>query len=142
MRHRTRTHSGCSDVPARLVVFACAASAGVHAGLVPEHLGTEPRLGAAFAVAVALLLTTGIAVTARPRDPRLARGSALLFAGLIAAYGASRTTGIPVLAPSPEPLDAVGMATNLAEALGLVAALSLNRRWGDVQPSRVQEVTQ
>ncbi len=142
MRHRTRRRGGFSDVPTRLVVFACAASAGAHAGLVPEHLRAEPRLGGAFAIAAALLLTTGIALATRPRDTRLARASALLFAGLIAAYGASRTTGIPVLAPAPEPLDAVGAATNLAEALGLAAALSVNHRRGDVQPSRVQEVTQ
>jgi hypothetical protein len=82
-------------------------------------------MGVAFLVAVALLLATGIAVARRPGDLRVTSAAALLFAGLIAGYTASRTTGIPVIGPDPEAVDAVGIATNLVEALGLACALSL-----------------
>ena len=112
------------------VVFACAASAGAHAGLAPSHLQSEPRMGVAFVVAVMLLVATGVLTVLRSADVRVASGAALLFAGLIAAYITSRTTGIPVLQSDSEPLDAVGAATNLVEALGLVSALLL------MQPGR------
>jgi hypothetical protein len=38
-----------------VVVAACAASAGAHAGLVPQHLAHEPRLGVAFIATTAVL---------------------------------------------------------------------------------------
>ena len=57
----------------------------------------------------------------------IARAVALLLAGLIAGYPATRTTGIPWLAPDPEELDAVGLATNVVEALELVFALWLGQ---------------
>jgi len=100
-------------------------------------------MGVAFVVAVLLLLAIGTAAAALPADGRVAYAAALLFAGLIVAYIASRTTGIPLLSSDPEAVDAVGVATNLIEALGLACALLLT------QPSRhhrrravSQEVTQ
>jgi hypothetical protein len=108
-------------------VFACAASAGAHAGLVPAHLSSEPRLGIAFAVAVLLLLGAAVGLTFRPSDRRVATAVALLLAGLVVAYLLTRTTGLPMLDPAPEALDAVGLATNGVEALGLGLALSLNQ---------------
>jgi apolipoprotein N-acyltransferase len=110
---------------ARVVVFVCAASAGAHAGLVPAHLHSEPRLGAAFVVAVVLLASAAVALAIRPENRRAARATAVLLGGLMAAYAATRTAGIPVLAPDPEALDGVGVATNVAEAVGLVGALWL-----------------
>lgn len=108
-----------------MLVFTCAASAGAHAGLVPAHLSGEPRLGTAFLAAVALLVAAATAVTAHPQDPRITSAAGLLLAGLMLAYLASRTTGIPVLDPEPEALDTVGIATAAVEALGVVVALSL-----------------
>jgi hypothetical protein len=108
-----------------VLVFTCAASAGAHAGLVPAHLNEEPRLGVAFLTAVLLLATAATAVVARPGDRRIISAAGLLLAGLMVAYVATRTTGIPVLDPEPEALDAVGIATNVVEALGVVAALWL-----------------
>ena len=87
-------------------------------------------MGGAFVVAVALLLATGVLAALRPADVRVASAAALLFVGLIAAYIASRTAGIPLLQSEPESLDAVGVATNVVEALGLACALFLT------QPSR------
>lgn len=110
---------------AAALVFTCAASAGAHAGLVPAHLNGEPRLGAAFLIAVVLLLAAATAAAARPGDRRITSAAGLLLAGLMLAYLASRTTGIPVLDPEPETLDAVGIATTVVEALGVVVAVCL-----------------
>jgi hypothetical protein len=111
----------------KVVVLACAVSAGVHAGLVPAHLSDGPRLGVGFVVAVVLLAAGVAALTKWPGDRKIARAVALLLTGLIAGYAVTRTTGIPWLAPDPEELDAVGLATNAVEALGLAFALWLGQ---------------
>ena len=114
-------------VASTAVVFACAASAGAHAGLVPEHLREESRMGVAFLVAIVLLLATGAALTVRPNDRRIAAAAAVLFAGLIAGYVISRVSGIPLLAPDRETVDEVGVATKVVEATGLALALWLSQ---------------
>jgi putative Mn2+ efflux pump MntP len=113
-----------------LVVFACAAAAGAHAGLVPEHLREESRLGVAFVLAALLLSATGTATAIRPGDRRFAKAAALALGGLIAAYAVSRTTGIPLLAPDREAVDAVGVVTTVVEALGVACALRLGQSFG------------
>lgn len=124
------------------MVFACAASAGAHAGLVPAHLNDEPRLGVAFLIAAVLLAAAAMAVAAWPMDRRITTGAGLLLAGLMLAYLATRTTGIPWLDPEPESLDAVGIATNLVESLGVLAALWLIHPFGrQVRPSHPKEVS-
>jgi hypothetical protein len=113
------------------VAWACAASAGIHAGIVPEHLHEEPRLGVAFVLAVLVLLSIGIAVATRPSTRGIGLIAALALAGLIAAYVASRTTGIPFVSPDPESVDPVGIAAVSVELLGVACALRLvhpNRR--------------
>ena len=127
-------------MPARIVVAACAISAGAHAGLVPEHLREAPQVGVAFVVAVALLTAVAIALAIRPDSLGAARVAALLFAGLIAGYAASRTTGLPLLEAHVEPLDGVGAATKVVEAVGLVFALRLSRLVGGRRPPLTQEV--
>jgi hypothetical protein len=106
------------------VVFAGAASAGIHAGLVPEHLREEPRLGVAFALAVVLLLATAAMVALKPSDRGAARLAAVVLGGLVACYVASRTTGIPLLDPEPEALDAVGVSAVAIQLVGLMFALA------------------
>jgi hypothetical protein len=125
MRTKRRLSLWSRDRGRTVLVFACAASAGAHAGLVPAHLNEEPRLGAAFLVAVVLLVLAAAALAARPADLRVAAAAGLLLAGLILAYLASRTTGIPVLDPEPEAVDAVGIATNVVEGIGVLVALAL-----------------
>jgi hypothetical protein len=112
-------------VAATVVVFACAASAGIHAGIVPEHLREEPRLGVAFILAVLVLLATGTAVAARPTAGPVAWIAALVLGGLIVGYVASRATGIPVLAPDPEAIDGIGAVAVGIELLGVAGALVL-----------------
>jgi hypothetical protein len=93
-------------------------------------------------VAIALLLATGVALTIRPADRRVAAAAAVLFAGLIVGYVASRTSGIPLLAPDAEALDGVGIATKVVEAAGLALALWLSQPIGrrDRRPG-LQEVS-
>ena len=126
-----------------MVVFACAASAGIHAGIVPEHLREEPRLGIAFIVAVLALIATGSAMAVRPSATPVAWTAAIVLGGLILGYIASRTTGIPGLAPDREAIDGVGVVAVGIELLGLICALVL------AQPIRrrarrpvLEEVTQ
>jgi hypothetical protein len=120
-----------TDEPRRVVltatrvVLAAAVSAGIHAGLVPEHLGEMPPLGVSFIVAVLTLLAIAAAVAIRPEAQIPASLSAFLFAGLILAYVASRTTGLPVLEPEPERVDAIGIVTVAVQFVGLLAALWL-----------------
>jgi hypothetical protein len=127
-------------IAANSVIPACAASAGVHAGLVPEHLREEPALGVAFIVAAALLAAAAIVVSARPAGAVSSRAAAALLAGLIVSYVASRSTGIPLLQPEPEAVDAVGIATNLVELAGLAAALSLSHTAGGRRVPAEKEV--
>jgi hypothetical protein len=107
---------------------------------VPEHLREAPQLGIAFITSAVLLLATVAAATLADGS-RVMPTAALLFAGPIAAYVASRTTGIPWLAPEAEPVDAVGAATKLVEALGLLCALRLIRPVGAERSLTSQEVT-
>jgi hypothetical protein len=111
-----------------VVVGAAALSAGAHAALVPEHLREAPQLGIAFIVSAVLLLVAARVATLTDSS-RAMVATALLFAGLIAAYVASRTTGIPWLQPDAEPADAVGLATKVVEALGFFFALNLIHPW-------------
>ena len=106
----------------------------------PEHLREAPQVGVAFVVAVGLLLAVAIVLAIRPGSLGAARGAALLLAGLIGGYAASRTTGLPLLEPHVEPLDAVGAATKLVEAIGLVFALRLSRLVGGRRSPLTQEV--
>jgi hypothetical protein len=125
-----------------VVVLACAASAGAHAGLVPAHLSDEPRLGAAFLVAVLLLLSAIVAVSLRPTDRRVLAGATLLLCGLALAYLATRTTGIPVLDPEREAVDVVGVLTTSIEIAGVAFALWLTQPLGrGPRPVNVQEVS-
>jgi hypothetical protein len=125
-----------------VVVLTCAASAGAHAGLVPSHLQDEPRLGVAFLVTVFVLLSAAVAVGVRPADWRVAGAAAVVLFGVTLAYLATRTTGIPMLDPEREAVDAVGVATTAVEVTGLVFALRLTQPLGRAgRPLHVQEVS-
>jgi len=122
-----------------VVIAACAASAGAHAGLVPEHLRESPALGVAFIVSVAVLLGVVVVLAIRPGQPHAITAAAVLLAGLLAAWAASRTSGLPWLEPHPEPVDAVSVATKVVEAIGLACALVLIRQPGGRRSPTIQE---
>jgi hypothetical protein len=112
--------------PRYLLTGVCAASAGVHAGIVPEHLvEAGPRLAAAFAGAAVLLLLAAVAAS-RPRfDSWAPAGAAALLTATAVAYLLSRTTGLPGLIVEPEAVDPVGLVASVGELLGAVAGILL-----------------
>jgi len=113
-------------VACNVVALTCAASAGVHAALTPEHLGEEPLLGIGFAVAAVCLLTSALAF-ARDEVPAVAApATSLLLVAVMAAYVISRTVGLPLPDAEVEPLDVVGVATQVIQASGLVALLAVS----------------
>jgi hypothetical protein len=120
-----------------VVVVACAISAGVHAALAPEHLREAPLLGIGFLVSVPLLTGVIVALRRYPEQAISATAAAILLAGLIAAYAATRLWHLPGLAETPESLDPIGLATKLVEATGFLLALSLGAAAGDRIRSRL-----
>src|ERR671930_2795940 len=110
---------------ATFLVVAGAVSAGVHAGLAPEHLHEWPPLGASFVAAAAAAALGVAALVLRPASPWPARVLGALLGSLVVAYAATRLAALPPLDPDREPLDALGVFTSALEAAGLVAALRL-----------------
>jgi hypothetical protein len=116
--------TGVNESTRWFVALVCAASAGVHAALVPEHFAERPLLGGAFALSVVLL---GAGAVRMNVDPAAAPWVAGVLMGVAGCYLLSRTTGLPLLIPHPEPVDVVGVLTTLAEVVAGLAALSLPR---------------
>jgi hypothetical protein len=106
-----------------LLLLAGAVSAGVHAGLAPEHLHEWPPLGAAFVAAAAAAALSVAALVLRPESLWPPRILATLLGSLIVAYALTRLAALPPLDPDREPLDLLGVCTCLVEAAGLVAAV-------------------
>jgi hypothetical protein len=109
------------------LVLVGAVSAGVHAGLAPEHLHEWPPLGAAFIAAAAGLAAAAGAVTLRPASSWPPRLLGALLASVAVAYALTRLTALPPLDPMREPLDLLGVCTTALEAAGLVVAMQLGR---------------
>jgi hypothetical protein len=104
------------------VAVVCAASAGVHAALVPEHYAEGGVvLGGAFALD-ALLLGTCAVVASRGRSWAL---PVVVLLGTALAYLLSRTTGVPGLIGDPEEPDALGLVTTVAEVVAAAVAAQL-----------------
>jgi drug/metabolite transporter (DMT)-like permease len=115
------------ELTARNVVAACcAASAGVHAALVPEHLDENALLGTGFAAAAVLLLASTLTFSGRRTvSPLAAPATALLLVALIGAYALSRTVGLTFIGAALEPVDAIGVLTQVAQVVALAAAIAL-----------------
>lgn len=109
------------------LILACAISAGIHAALAPQHFTEEGiPAGVGFVVSAILLAALAVVLTVRPTD-LVRAATALVFAGLIAAYALAVTTGVPVLHPEREPLDGLALVTKAVEAAGLALCLPLLR---------------
>jgi hypothetical protein len=106
----------------------CAASAGVHAALVPEHLDESIPLGVAFIVSAVALVLVALVV----RSPRHDVWGPILAATVLAmtatAYVLSRTVGLPLLIDTPEAVDPLGVLTAAAEVVGVWACFPLLNR--------------
>src|SRR5262245_45801681 len=121
--------SGRLTTALRFVVTpVCAASAGIHAALVPPHIEEAgPLLGAAFAAASLALAVAALAVRQPSHDAWAPVAAAIVLALIAVSYLLSRTTGIPLLITDHEELDPLGVFTTGAELIGALAAAVLIR---------------
>jgi len=107
-----------------LVILVCGISAGVHAALTPEHFREGLGAGLGFLVATVALAGLAVALT-RSAEPAALVGTIFTLAGLLAAYALAITSGVPLVHPEREPIDAVAVATKAVELAGLLAAAHL-----------------
>jgi hypothetical protein len=119
----TRSEAASETARRRLLVIACAASAGIHAALVSAHAGESQALGGLFAVSALLLIAVALVIEHGGGRQAVAV-TALLLAALLAIYVVSRFAPLWPL-ERPEPVDAIGAVTKLFEAGGLMLAIGL-----------------
>jgi hypothetical protein len=108
-----------------LLIVGCAVSAGIHGALAPEHFEEGAGAGGGFVAATVLLAAVVVALTRRPESRLAVAGAGVVAAGLIGSYGLAITTGVPVLHPEVEPVDALALFTKSVETLSLFTAASL-----------------
>jgi hypothetical protein len=117
-----------AELRSDIVVVACGVSAGIHAALVPAHLHEALGAGLGFAAAAVVLTAVVVRLTRQPSSAPALVAAVVVLAGLLGSYALAITTGLPVLHPDPEPVDALALATKAVEAAGVLAAWSLLRR--------------
>ena len=110
-----------------LLIVVCGISAGIHAALAPEHFADGTGAGVGFVAAAVGLAALAVILTLRPPSVATLAASAALLAGLIVSYALAVSSGLPVLHPEPEPVEALALATKAIEAAGLLAAWHLFR---------------
>jgi hypothetical protein len=110
-----------------LIIVACAVSAGIHAALAPAHFAEGTGAGTGFVVATALLAWLAVALTRNPSQGVLL-ATVGVFGGLIVSYALVITTGMPVLHPEREEVEALALFTKAVEAGGLWRAVTLVHR--------------
>lgn len=103
-----------SLLPVTIAVFL-AAAAGIHGTVLPEHARESWVYGAFFGTVTALQLLCAYLVLTRP-SRRLVTVLGVGSAFIIAAWIASRTTGLPV-GPEPWKPESVGVADLVSTAL-------------------------
>jgi hypothetical protein len=108
-----------------VLVVVAAVSAGVHAGLAPEHLHEWLPLGSAFAAAAVAAALGVVALVLRPASPWPPRILGALLGSLVAAYVLTRLAALPPLDPEREAFDALGVCTSAVEAIGVGASVHL-----------------
>ncbi len=130
-----------STPPRRLaldvVILSCAASAGIHGALTPEHFDEGTGAGAGFLAATVLLAVLAAAMLLRPESRTAVALAGAVLGGLILAYGLVIVNGVPVLHPDQEPVDGLAVATKLIEAAGLLAAASVLQHAGRSRPADI-----
>lgn len=108
-----------------IVIVVCAASAGIHAALAPEHFSESSAAGVGFAASALVLAALAVVLTLHPENSLATTAAAIGFVGLLASYALAVTTGVPLLHPEVEPVAGLALATKATEATGLLAAVSL-----------------
>jgi len=130
--------SGVGDLRRDAVVLACAISSGIHAALVPEHLGESAAAGGGFLVAAVALAVVAFLIARNAASVLYPAAAAAVLAGLVVSYVFAATIGVPVLQPEPEAVDALALVTKAIEVAGIAAAASvvLGRVTADRKASR------
>ena len=124
-RASSQRRAGARVAALRLVVIACAISAGIHGALTPAHFEEGGGAGAGFLAATVLLGGLVVALTRWPASALAPAAAVPLLAGLIVSYALAVTTGLPLLHPEVEPLVGLALFTKAVEAIALAAALAL-----------------
>jgi hypothetical protein len=114
-----------AELKGDVVILACAVSAGIHGALAPDHFSEGAGAGLGFVASALALAGVAVWLTARPASRLVLAAAAAVFVGLLASYALAVTSGLPLLHPEPEPVDAFALATKAIEAVGLAAASSL-----------------
>jgi hypothetical protein len=110
-----------------VVILVCAISAGIHAALAPAHFDEGAGAGIGFVVATIALAASAVALTGNPSE-RVLHATGAVLLGLIVSYVLAITTGVPVLHPEVEEVEALAVCTKLIEAVGLVLVWRRARR--------------
>ena len=100
-------------------------SAGIHAGLAPEHLKEMPPLGYAFIAAAAIGCVLAYALISRPDDLRLPLLAGLFCIGQIAAWALFVTVRVPGFAGTPEGIETIALVSKAAELAAVTLAFPL-----------------
>jgi len=114
-----------AELEGDVVILACAVSAGIHGALVSGHFEEGAGAGLGFAASTVALAGLVVWLTRRPESRKALAAAAAVFTGLLAAYALATTTGLPLLHPDPEPVDALALATKAIEAVGLLVTARL-----------------
>jgi hypothetical protein len=108
-----------------LLALVVTFSAGIHTGLVPEHLAEMPRLGDAFIVAAVVGSAIAIALIWRPDDRWIPVLAGLFCLGQIAVWGLFVSVRVPLFPGTPEPVEKIALVAKAIETLGVALALWL-----------------
>jgi hypothetical protein len=108
------------------VIAGCAASVGVHVGIIPAHVdeGAIAEV-AAFAASSAVLAVLAFLVSDARWDTWAPAAAAAFLGAVAVAYLLSRTAGLPWLVTDPEPFDLTGLVSVLAELTSAAAGIAL-----------------
>ena len=89
-----------------------------------DHFDEGRGAGLGFVVATVILVVLAVLGTRTPTQGWLAATGAV-FAGLLGSYALVVATGMPVLHPETDAVEALALFTKAVEAIGLVFVMSL-----------------
>jgi hypothetical protein len=114
-----------------LAAVALATAAGVHGGLVPQHLSEMPNTGRLFIVAAVAGVVTACWLLVRPESRLAGHAATLVLLTSIVAWALWATLPIPFNTPgTPEGIEPIALACKGVEVVGLLLL-----RWQSVAPA-------
>lgn len=113
-----------------VALTSCAAAAGVHAAVGPEHFREKTVLGLFFALAAVAQMAWSVALAVRP-ERVLLRWGTIDNVALVALWAVTRTIGLPGLAREPVgPWDLSCVTWELVAAFACLQALAAHSALG------------